>query len=347
MGNVVVMKIPSVGGLAHVVTMEAFAAAFPPGVMNFISGSGRETMTPIMQAGVDMFAFIGGSRTADATLKAHPEPHRLKFFLSLEGKNLGIVTDDADIDVAVEQCALGSLTYNGQRCTAIKMIFVHQSKADLFIEKFCQRVKGMKAGLPWEEGVVLTSLPQPGKVNYLLSLIEDAKKNGGVLINEADGGGSTCGSLMFPAIISPVNKEMRLWHEEQFGPVVPIAIYKDIEEVHDYISAMPFGQQASIFSTTVATTTPLIDILSNVVGRININTQCGRSPDFFPFSGRRSSANGTLSVTEAIRTFSIETVLAAKSNEINDYIFFNSECHSNFLNPLDGRCKINIPNKAT
>lgn len=340
MGNVVVMKIPSVGGLAHILTMEAFSNALPPGVMNFISGSGRETMTPIMKAGVDMFAFIGSSKTADVTLKAHPSPHRLKFFLSLEGKNLGIVTNDADINVSVEQCALGALTYNGQRCTAIKLIFVHQSKSQMFIERFCERVKEMKAGLPWESGVFLTSLPQPGKVNYLLSLIEDAKSKGGVLINEADGGGSLCGSLMLPAIISPVTRDMRLWTEEQFGPVVPIAIYQDINEVYDYISSMPYGQQASIFSTSIATTTPLIDILSNAVGRININTQCGRSPDFFPFSGRRSSANGTLSVTEAIRTFSIETVLASKANDVNDNIFFNSECYSNFLNPLDGRCKI-------
>lgn len=69
--------------------------------MNFVSGPGRETMAPIMHAGPDLFAFIGGSKAADTLLHEHPAPHRLKVFLSLEGKNLGIVTHDADIDVAV------------------------------------------------------------------------------------------------------------------------------------------------------------------------------------------------------------------------------------------------------
>ena len=121
MGNTAVMKIPNVGALAHMETMEAFAECFPKGVVNFISGAGRETMPPIMATGkVDIFAFIGTSKAADALIKAHPCPHRLKSCLSLEAKNVGIILADADIDTAVTECALGALSYNGQRCTAIK-----------------------------------------------------------------------------------------------------------------------------------------------------------------------------------------------------------------------------------
>ncbi|RYH05070.1 aldehyde dehydrogenase family protein [archaeon] len=89
MGNVVVMKIPTVGGLAHVLSMGAYANTLPPGVVNFISGPGRVTMAPIMESGPDILAFIGGSKAADALLTSHPAPHRLKTVLSLEGKNLG------------------------------------------------------------------------------------------------------------------------------------------------------------------------------------------------------------------------------------------------------------------
>lgn len=79
MGNVVVMKIPKVGGLAHILTMEAFARNLPPGVVNFITGSGRETLGPAMRTGViDMFSFIGGSEAANSLIKEHPHPHRLK-----------------------------------------------------------------------------------------------------------------------------------------------------------------------------------------------------------------------------------------------------------------------------
>ena len=86
MGNVIVMKIPNIGGLAHVLTAEAFAAALPPGVVNFLTGSGRTTCTPVMKSGaVDMLGFIGGSKAADALIGAHPFAHRLKVFSQLEG----------------------------------------------------------------------------------------------------------------------------------------------------------------------------------------------------------------------------------------------------------------------
>jgi glyceraldehyde-3-phosphate dehydrogenase (NADP+) len=155
MGNTAVMKIPNVGALAHMETMEAFAECFPKGVVNFISGAGRETMPPIMATGqVDIFAFIGTSKAADALIKAHPSPHRLKLCLSLEAKNVGIVCRDADIDNAVGECVLGSLSYNGQRCTAIKQIMVHADVAEEFLAKFTAKVATLKMGLPWEDKVM-------------------------------------------------------------------------------------------------------------------------------------------------------------------------------------------------
>ena len=125
MGNSVVMKLPNVGCLAHICTMEIYAKVFPPGVVNFISGAGRTTMPPIMKTGqVDIFCFIGGSTAADALLKQHPAPHRLKPCLSLDAKNLCVVMDDVDVAATVKECITGTLSYNGQRCTALKLLFV-------------------------------------------------------------------------------------------------------------------------------------------------------------------------------------------------------------------------------
>ena len=133
MGNCVVMKIPAVGGLAHVLTMGAWASLLPKGVLNFVSGSGRATVPPMMRTGlVDVLGFIGGSRASDAIIREHPQPHRLKTFLQLDAKNVGVVCADADLDVAVAQCVLGATSYNGQRCTAIKLILVHEDVADAF-----------------------------------------------------------------------------------------------------------------------------------------------------------------------------------------------------------------------
>ena len=79
---------------------------------------------------------------------------------------------------------------------------------------------------------------------------------------------------------------------------------------------------------------PLLDILSTAVGRVNVNTQCGRSPDVVPFSGRRSSAMGTMSVSQALREFSIETVVAAKASPANEELLQSTMSHSRFLEAL-------------
>ena len=316
MGNVAILKLPAIGGLVHTLTAKAFATHLPPGVINFVSGSGRATMGPIMQTGlVDVLGFIGGVKGADALIKGHPSPHRLKVFAQLEGKNLGIVLPDADLDVAAEQCMLGSTSYNGQRCTAIKLVMVHESIADAFVQKLVAKIGALKAGLPWEDGVSITPLPEANKPKYLEGLIADALDQGASVANEALGGGQLAGALMTPAIVDGVTPEMRLFHEEQFGPVVPVARFKDISEVTSAIKESWNGQQAAIFTSDAKAAAPLVDTLSTVVGRININVQCGRSPDNVPFSGRRSSAQGTMSVAEALRAFSVETVVAYSAKD--------------------------------
>ena len=259
MGNVVVMKLPAIGGLAHVLTMEVYASVLPRGVVNFISGSGRTTMPPVMRSGlVDVLGFIGGSRASDALIKEHPAPHRLRSFLQLEAKNFGIVLADADVDVAVEQCVLGATSYNGQRCTAIKLILVHASIAEAFVTKLAAAVGALQQGLPWETGVKITPLPEPKKPAYLQELLADALSKGATLANAAHGGGALAegGTLMTPAVVYPVTPAMRLWHEEQFGPLVPVGVFHDEAELAEHIARSPYGQQAAIFITPTRTPSP-------------------------------------------------------------------------------------------
>lgn len=219
LGNVAIMKVPATGGLSHFLTADAFARALPPGAINFVSGSGRDTMPPIMRTGeVDMLAFIGGASTADTLIKEHPAPHRLKLFLQLEGKNLAIVMPDADLDVAAEQVMTGSTSFNGQRCTAIKLVMVHESIKTAFLDKLVKQIDGLKAGLPWEAGVSITPLPEENKTEDMNALISDAVSKGAKVVNEGGGGGEIAGALMRPAVVYPVTQEMRLFHEEQFGP---------------------------------------------------------------------------------------------------------------------------------
>ncbi|KAG8464508.1 hypothetical protein KFE25_009876 [Diacronema lutheri] len=336
MGNTAVLKLPATGGLVHLLTADAFAAALPPGVINFVTGAGRKTMPPIMETGlVDLIGFIGGTGAMDKLIKQHPEPHRLKVFAQLAGKNIGIVLPDADLDVAAEQCMLGSTTYNGQRCTAIKLMMVHESVADAFVAKYAAKVGALKAGLPWEDKVAITPLPEPSKPAFLEGLIADAVGKGATLVNAKEGGGTRHGALFIPAILDGVTKSMRIFQEEQFGPVMPVARYSDVAEVLAALKASWNGQQSAIFTSDPAKAAPLIDALSSQVGRININMQCGRSPDQVPFSGRRSSAMGTMSVAEALRAFSVETAVTYLAKDATSVALGGAlDQHSKFLAPL-------------
>ena len=333
MGNTVVFKPPRMGILLHEPLLRAFAEAFPKGVVNTVYGSGATVIGPLMESGkVNVLAFIGSSKTADILKKAHPQLHRLKSVLGLDAKNPAIVLADADIDAAVKECVLGTLSFNGQRCTALKILFVHESIANEFIEKIAAAVEKLSIGLPWEEGMDITPLPETGKPEYLTKLIENALAYGAKLENPH--GGQTKLSLFYPAVLSGVNDQMDIYNEEQFGPIIPIVTYKEIEEPLQYVINSNYGQQASVFGKNADQIATLIDTLVNQVCRVNINSQCQRGPDTFPFTGRKDSAEGTLSVTDALRVFSIRTLVAAKSNEINQQIITEiiKDDKSKFLN---------------
>jgi glyceraldehyde-3-phosphate dehydrogenase (NADP+) len=332
MGNSVVFKPAKYGVLLHKPLLEVFRDCFPRGVVNFIYGEGAETSGVLMQSGkIDVLSFIGTSRVANILKKQHPNPNRLRAALGLEAKNPAIILPDADLDLAAEECITGSLSYNGQRCTALKMIFVHEHVRDEFLIRYLDRLRKLKSGMPWTEKVMLTPLPEAGKTEYLGGLIEDACGKGAKVINE--GGGRVTGSYMQPAVLYPVDKSMRVYHEEQFGPVVPVVSFTDVKEPVDYVVSSNYGQQVSIFSSDPTQIAHLVDSLVNQVCRVNINSQCQRGPDVFPFNGRKDSAEGTLSVNDALRVFSIRTLVAAKQGDLNDSILSDilEQRRSNFI----------------
>ena len=322
MGNTIVFKPAKYGVLLIRPLLKAFQESFPAGAVNVIYGSGHTTITPLMRSGkVDVFAFIGTNKGAAALKKLHPKPHRLRSVLGLDAKNPGIVLRHADLDVAAAECVAGALSFNGQRCTALKILLVHEDIAEEFMAKFLAVLAKLKSGMPWESGVALTPLPEPNKAQYLAQLVADAIEKGASVINE--GGGEYLGSFYYPAVLYPVTPDMRVYREEQFGPVIPIVTFKTLAEVSDYIVNAEFGQQLSIFGTDSEDVARLIDISASQVGRINLNAQCQRGPDTFPFNGRKDSAEGTLSVSDALRQFSIRTVVAAKVNDASKELVGN------------------------
>lgn len=148
MGNTVVFKPAKYGVLLIRPLLEAFRDSFPPGVINIIYGKGRETVGALMETGkVDVFAFIGTHKGANDLKKLHPKPNRLKAILGLDAKNPAIILPDADLDNAVNECITGSLSFNGQRCTALKILFVHKQIVNEFLWKFTEAIKKLKPGM--------------------------------------------------------------------------------------------------------------------------------------------------------------------------------------------------------
>jgi len=319
MGNTALVKPAKFGVLLNRPLLEAFRDCFPKGVVNFVYGDGREVISPLMQSGqIDALAFIGSSRVADLLKMQHPKLHRLRAVLGLGAKNPAIILPSADLDLAVRECILGTLSFNGQRCTALKILFVHRSVADVFVSKFCESVLRLPFGMPWIDKVAITPLPEPGKPEILADYVSDAEKTGARVVNP--GGGAIYKTFFYPAVLYPVNSRARIYHEEQFGPLVPIVPFSSIEEPTRYIIESVYGQQLSIFGSESTEIAKLLDPAVNQVCRVNLNSQCQRGPDTFPFTGRKDSAYGTLSVSDALKVFSIRTLVAAKLNDLNKTI---------------------------
>ncbi|HDZ04783.1 hypothetical protein LCGC14_0198380 [marine sediment metagenome] len=319
MGNTTIFKPAKHGVLLITPLLEAFQTSFPKGVVNVLFGRGRTVAAPIMQTGkVDVLALIGNSKSANALQDQHPKSNRLRLVLGLEAKNPAIILPDADLDLTINECLAGTLSFNGQRCTALKVVYVHEDISSKFNEDFAKKVDELKFGNPWENGVKLTPLPEPGKPDYIQELIDDAVSKGAKILNKK--GGKRFDNYIWPAVLYPVTKDMRVYQEEQFGPIIPIVPFSDIEEPLDDMAESNYGQQVSLFGKDVYALSPLIDTLVNLVCRVNLNSSCQRGPDVYPFTGRKDSAQATLSVHDALRSFSIRTFVAFKDNELNTEI---------------------------
>ncbi len=323
-----------------------------------------------MESGdIDGLAFIGGTGAADKLIGQHPRPHRLKLFLQLEAKNMAIVMKDMvkkdgssssssySTETMLDEIITGSLSYNGQRCTALKIIFVPRGYGKMIAEGLAKRVDVMPKGMPWElhgddkkKYSSITPLPNGKRVSYMKELLGDALVKGATLANM--NGGSimddhvchasstdsvsniSSSTLMVPAVLYNIDPTMKLYHEEQFGPIVPVVEYDSIDEVIQYGLQGEYGQQVAIFTNDAnEDLVTMVDAFSTVYGKININGQCGRSPDSVPFSARRSSGLGVMSIEDALREFSVPTVVSYK-HEGSAAMVANLKERSHFMSDL-------------
>ena len=311
MGNNVILQIPRLGALFHYFILDDLKECFPPGTINTLYGSHDNTVFPVMDSGlIDMLAYFGNSGTASTIIKLHPEPFRLKMLLGLSAKNPAIVLADADLEFAVKEVCLGALAFNGQRCAALKMIFVHKSIFRRFVDSFVEFINKIPIGMPWDTDVRITPLSEPERIEYLKSLIRDAVSKGAVTENPH--AGAVNDTMFYPAVLTGIDDSMLIYHEEQFGPIVPIISFDDLSEPLEYVRNSDFGQQVSIFGKNQDEIKLLTEMLKNQVSRINLNSKCQRGPDTFPFSGRKNSGMGVLSIVDTLLSFAERHIISGK-----------------------------------
>ena len=268
---------------------------------------------------IDVFAFIGAPATANRLMSLHPRKNRLRSLLGLGAKNAAVVLPDADPETAVRESLLGALAFNGQRCAALKIFFVHRDIGPAFRDRLIGEIERVRMGMPWTDRVRITPMADPDRIPYLGGLVEDAVARGGVIANRH--GGTCLESFFSPTVLDAVRPTMRIYWEEQFGPLIPLVFFEDLDEPIRDIIRSPFGQQLSLFGTDVGPMARIIRSVGSQVARINVNAKCQRGPDLFPFTGRKDSARGDFSAPEILNFFSAKTVIAAREDGASRTLF--------------------------
>ena len=303
-GNSVVLKPSTQGAISVIHMCELFMeAGLPPGVLSLVTGKSADIGDYLVSHKlIDMIAFTGSTEVGKRIVKlCEIKP----LLMELGGKDAALILEDADIDLAVSECVKGAFSYSGQRCTAIKRIIIMENIADVFIKKFVNEAKKLKVGNP-EDDANITPLINKSASDYIQELVDDANKNGAkkILCDRRDD------TLWGPSIFDNVNKECRLYYEEQFGPLTPIIRIKSEDEGIKIINDSEYGLECCIFTKDTSKALKISEKINT--GTIQINGKSDRGPDNFPFSCIKNSGLGT----QGIR-YSIEAMTRIKSTIIN------------------------------
>ncbi len=291
-GNTVVFKPATQGSIVGVMIANLLQkTGIPAGVMNVVTGRGRDIGDYLLANNqYDMLSFTGGTGTG----KHLANLNQMKpMVMELGGKDAALVMEDADLEFTAKEIVAGAFNYSGQRCTAIKRVFVTKKNAEKLEALLVDHVAKLTIGSA-AENAAITPLIDSKSADFVYGLIEDAKANNNRLLI----GGNRDGQLIEPTIFSDVKPNERLAIEEPFGPVLPIIILEDESAMIDLHNASNFGLQVSVFTTDV---TAAINLASKLnVGSININGKTSRGPDNFPFTGYNDSGIGVQGIKPSL-----------------------------------------------
>jgi glyceraldehyde-3-phosphate dehydrogenase [NAD(P)+] len=283
-GNSVVVKPSSQDPLSFLMfTRLLEVAGLPAGTLNVVTGRGPIGEYLAGREKVSMLTFTGSTEVGKRLARVGGIK---KLHMELGGKGCAIVLGDADLDLAARETVKGCLTYSGQRCDAVSRVLVQQSIADAFLDRIMREVEMYKVGDPRDPTVKVGPLINRSAVERVHGLVTDAINKGA----KALVGARFEGNYYYPTVLYPVPTDSKIMWEETFGPVIPVASVKNVDEAIDLANRSRYGLDSCVFTTNLNLARKVAKRLEE--GEVTINAAPRHGVGYYPFGGNKDSGLG-------------------------------------------------------
>jgi acyl-CoA reductase-like NAD-dependent aldehyde dehydrogenase len=293
-GNTVVLKPAEDTPLSSYHLVEAMTeAGMPPGVVNLVSGDGPGAGAPLSgHKDVPVISFTGSTSTGRIIAQSCA-PDFKHYSLEMGGKNIILVMDDANLDLAVDGAVWGGFGTSGQRCTAASRVAIHKSVYQEFVSGFVGRVKKLVVGDGLDPAVEMGPCINEQQLNTVMSYVEIGQNEGAKLLlggNRMQSGAHARGWFHEPTIFGDCAPQMRVAQEEIFGPVVSLIPFDSLEQGIEIANGVPYGLSASIYTRNVNRAfTAMQDLYTGIV---YVNAPTIGAETHLPFGGTKQTGNG-------------------------------------------------------
>jgi aldehyde dehydrogenase (NAD+) len=294
-GNTLVIKPAEDTPLSTInLVRAAEEAGVPAGVINVVSGTGEDAGAPMTtHPGVRLVSFTGSTETGRTVAENAAQTNKI-CSLEMGGKNVIIVMNDADLDLAAEGAVWGAFGTSGQRCTASSRIIVHKKVYKKFIEKLTEMAKALRIGDGLNKKVEMGPVINRDAVKKILYYIEVGKNEDGATLhfggNLLDRGDYRYGYFIEPTIFTDVAPGMRIAQEEIFGPVVSIIPCRDLDEAIEIGNGVKYGLSSSIYTRDVNRAFKAMEGMNT--GIFYVNSSTIGAEVHLPFGGTKATGNG-------------------------------------------------------